>query len=283
MSLTIRQVPSGRGASWVREGFRTLFKRPLGFVGLYVLAFMAWLVLTLLPLVGVTLASATMPLVSIGYMLATRSALQGGPVHPGFFFEPLAKASLPARRQMVLLCVLNAAAVMAALALGDWADGGSFAQLQELLAASSDGNIEEMAGQIDSSSVAIGLLVRIGMLALVSVPFWHAPALVYWGGQSAAQALFSSTLAVWRNRGAFLVYGLAWTGAFVGLAFGMALLGVIFGVAGAQQAVGLAAGPIALVFSAAFYVSLLFTFDDSFGPSAYPGDAAAGDGPTIVQ
>jgi hypothetical protein len=282
MSLTIRQVPAQRGASWMREGFHTLFKRPLGFVGLYALVLMAWLLLTLLPLVGVILASATMPLVSIGYMLATRNVLQGGPAHPGHFFEPLTKASLPARRHMVVLCALNAAAVIAALALGNWADDGSFLRLQEL-AASPDSNIEKVAEQIESSSVAIGLLVRIGLLSLVSVPFWHAPALVYWGGQSAAQALFSSTLAVWRNRGAFLVYGLAWTGAFVGLALGMALLGVIFGVAGAQQVVGLAAGPIALLFSAAFYVSLLFTFNDSFGPSAHPGDRAAGDGPTIAE
>lgn len=265
----------------MREGFRTLFKRPLGFVGLYALVLMAWLLLALLPLAGAIIVSATMPLISMGYMLATRSALQGGPVHPGHFFEPLTKASLQARRQMLLLCVLNAAAVTAAFALGDWADGGSFLRLQEL-AGSSDSNMEQVTELIESSPVATGLLLRMALLALVSVPLWHAPALVYWGGQGAAQALFSSTLAVWRNRGAFLVYGLAWTGAFVGLAFGMALLGVIFGMAGAQQVVGLAAGPIALLFSAAFYVSLLFTFDDSFGPSAHPGDPAAGDGPTIA-
>jgi hypothetical protein len=265
----------------MREGFRTLFKRPLGFVGLYALVLMAWFLLALLPLVGVILASATMPLVSMGYMLATRSALQGGPVHPAHFFEPLTKAPLRPRRQMLLLCVLNAATVIGALALGDWADGGSFFRLQEL-AGSSNTHIEQIAQQIEFSSVAIGLLVRIGLLSLVSVPFWYAPALVYWGGQGAAQALFSSTLAVWRNRGAFMVYGLAWTGAFFALAFGMALLGVIFGVAGAQQLVGLAAGPIALLFSAAFYVSLLFTFNDSFGSSDNPNDPAAGGGPTIA-
>jgi hypothetical protein len=38
------------------------------------------------------------------------------------------------------------------------------------------------------------------------VPFWHAPGLVHWGSQGVGQALFSSTLAVWRCRGAFVVY-----------------------------------------------------------------------------
>ena len=53
---------------------------------------------------------------------------------------------------------------------------------------------------------------RFGLAACLSVPFWHAPALVYWQGQGVGQALFSSTLAVWRCKGAFLMYSLAWVG-----------------------------------------------------------------------
>ena len=56
----------------------------------------------------------------------------------------------------------------------------------------------------------------------LSVPFWHAPALVHWSGMGIAQALFSSTLAVWRCTGAFVVYSLCW-----------AALILIFGVAAA--------------------------------------------------
>ena len=51
--------------------------------------------------------------------------------------------------------------------------------------------------------------------ALLSVPFWHAPALVHWGGQGVAQALFSSTLALWRNKAAFALNGLLWFAAFM--------------------------------------------------------------------
>ena len=98
--------------------------------------------------------------------------------------------------------------------------------------------------------------------ALLSVPFWHAPALVHWGGQGVAQALFSSTLAVWRCKGAFFVYALAW--AALMLLFGI-VTALVFGLLGVPQLVGLIGVPAGLVFSAVFYISLLFTFNDSFG------------------
>jgi hypothetical protein len=97
--------------------------------------------------------------------------------------------------------------------------------------------------------------------SLLSVPFWHAPALVHWGGHSTGQALFSSTLAVWRSKGAFLVYGLCW----IGLSFAAAIAMTIVAQLGARPlatAMALAGG---LLFSTVFYVSLLFTFNDSFG------------------
>ena len=62
------------------------------------------------------------------------------------------------------------------------------------------------------------------------MPFWHAPALVHWGDQGPAQALFSSTLAVWRSRGAFAVYLLSWLGIIVAFGVTTALLAGLFSV-----------------------------------------------------
>ncbi len=97
------------------------------------------------------------------------------------------------------------------------------------------------------------------------MPFWHAPALVHWGGQTAGQALFSSALAVWRCKGAFAMYMLGWVGLI--LMFGLATA-LVLGLLGMAQLAGLMGIPAGLVFSAVFYISLLFTFNDSFGNAA---------------
>jgi hypothetical protein len=105
--------------------------------------------------------------------------------------------------------------------------------------------------------------VRLIGAALLSVPYWHSPALVHWGGQGALQALFSSTLALWRARAAFGVYALGWLGVSLALGLGLMLLA---GVTGSTQVVGLMALPIGLTVTVVFYVSLWFSFNDSFQP-----------------
>jgi hypothetical protein len=109
------------------------------------------------------------------------------------------------------------------------------------------------------------MLVRFSLIALLSVPFWHAPALVHWGGQAAAQALFSSTLALWRNKGAFVVYSLTWAALVVVFAVSVGLVGMVLG---SREFASFLVMPGVLVISTAFYVSLLFTFNDCFGPGS---------------
>jgi len=118
--------------------------------------------------------------------------------------------------------------------------------------------------------ISNGLMAFAILATLLSVPFWHAPALVLWGGQGVWQSLFSSTLGVWRAKGAYGVYGLAWAGASVVLSLGGGLLA---GALGARSAIVLLVPALALTLSTAFYVSLWFSFVDCFG-SPDDGDTA---------
>ncbi len=278
MALTIKQVPAAQGTRWVRDGFRTMFKRPLAFVGIYALVLIAGTLFWNIPVIGPLIVAAAMPLVSIGYMIATRSALQDGPVNPAHFMEPLSGSHPQRRRSMIALCAAYAVAGVAVYLISEWADGGSLGRLQAMMQ-SPEVDMPAMEAEIDQSPVLLGMIVRLVLLALISVPFWHAPALVHWGNQGTAQALFSSTVAVWRNRGAFAVYGLAWSAAFMAFGVVMALGMVLLGGAGTQSIVGIISGPVALFFSAAFYVSLLFTFNDSFGMNGQGGPDAADGAP----
>ena len=54
-------------------------------------------------------------------------------------------------------------------------------------------------------------MMFVGVCSLpVILAFWYAPALVVWHKMKPVQALFSSWVAVWRNKGPFLIYGMGW-------------------------------------------------------------------------
>ena len=259
-ALSLLKVPPQRGAAWVRDAFRLFGRRPLAFSGLFLVFLFGAMLVLFVPLVGGVLQMMLLPLLSLGFMIGSRSAMDGGPVHPGQFVEPFSEA--PKRRRALLwLCVLYGASAALLLWLCNVISDGSLARLQTLLAAG-DTPREEIDALMAEPGVFLGTVVGLLGATLLSVPFWHAPALVHWGAQSAGQALFSSTLAVWRCKGAFLVYALVWAGVIS--LFGL-VTAVILGAFGAPQLAGLLALPAGLMFSTVFYVSLIYSFNDSFG------------------
>ena len=279
MSLRILAVPPRQGARWVSLGFSGFLKKPLPYTSLLALFLFACLVLLAVPFIGGLLVLCLLPLLGLGFMIATRSSLEGGPVHVGHLFAPF-RAATPAdaarRSTLLRLCSLFALASAATMLLGDAFDGGSFERLQTLMAATrSAANQAEIDAVLAEPALRWAMAWRLGITSLLSIPFWHAPALVWWHGQGVGQALFSSWLACWRNRGAFAVYALGWAVTIV--VFGV-VAGSVFALLGAPQLVPLAAIPAGLMFTTAFYVSLYFTFKDSFatGPAAEEQEARSG-------
>ena len=261
MSLSLKPVPALQGARWMRDGFRLFGKYPLAFSVLLVAFLLLALLMSLLPWVGPLIVVAALPLLSLGFMVASEAALAGKPIHPGHFLSPLTGDTQRRARQLVL-CVAYGASTLLVMLLSDAVDGGKFEKLQRLLAQGNQAT--EVERLLRDGKLFWGVVCRFGLIALLSVPFWHAPALVHWGGQGPAQALFSSTLAVWRSRGAFAVYLLSWLGIIVTFGITTALLA---GLLSAREVAGMLLLPSVLIFSTVFYVSLLFTFNDSFGGS----------------
>ena len=267
MALRLLPVAPRQGWAWIRQAFALWRRRPLAFVGLFAFFLMAVLLLmAVVPVLGGPLGMALLPMLSLGFMIASRSALAGGPVHALQLVAGLRHPVPQQRRAQWLLCGLYALAAMLAVTLADWVDGGQFEALWKLLADAGNAAKPATSAQIEAvlsdPRLAQGLLVRFGLPALLSVPFWHAPALIHWGGQGVVQAMFTSTLALWRTRAAFTVYLLGWMGLMLGVALLVLLLGL---VSGARQALGVLTMPIGLLFSALLYVSLWFSFVDTFG------------------
>jgi hypothetical protein len=259
MALSLKTVPALHGAHWVRDGFRLFGRHPLAFSSLFAGFLLAMLVSSLVPLLGPLVLLAALPLLSLGFMVAAESALHGGPIHIGQFFSPL-RGEPGRRRALLALCGLYALGAFLVSLVADTLDGGAFEQLQRLLA--QGGRAKEVQAILAEPSLQWAMALRVAMITLLGVLFWHAPALVHWGGQGAAQALFSSTLAVWRCRGAFVVYVLTWTGLI--MAFG-AVTSLLLELLGQARLMGLVALPGGLILSTIFYVSLLFTYVGSFG------------------
>ena len=279
-NLRLRSVRAAQGLAWVRQGLRTFMKQPMAFAALFAAFMFAVFVLALLPVVGSLMVLALLPLVTLGFMNATRITLEGGFPTPRVFAEPL-RGDRPRALALVKLGLVYAAATFIVMWLSDWADGGAFeALMQGPPAGGKTSAPADMAARLAAPGLASGLLLRFGLAGLLAVPFWHAPALVLWGGQGAAQALFSSTLACWRNRGAFTVYMLAWV-AMIAL-FGT-LGSLVFTLVGVPSLFAVAVVPMSLLFTTVFYVSLYFTFSDCFDTGNGTPDSGAIPAPSTPE
>ena len=78
--MNAQRVSAGRGARWLAEGWRMFRASPLGW---FVLVFGYWVAMTILslvPVIGIGVAVALTPAVSVGFMAASRAAARGQPV-----------------------------------------------------------------------------------------------------------------------------------------------------------------------------------------------------------
>jgi hypothetical protein len=274
MALQLKAVEVSRGPRWVGDGFRIFARRPLPLTLLLLLyAAAGTLLAALLPFMGSLVQLMSLPLLSLGFMVATQSALRGGPVHPGQFFEPL-RNDPERRRALLILCASYGMLALGLLALCSWISNDVLTRLQLAMAQG-----DRARAQIDAILAEPGLTNAALLFSLLgtalSVPYWFAPALVHWAGQGVGQALFSSTLALWRNKGPFFAFMATWL-ALVGLL--SVALTTLLALVGLARLAGLLLMPVALVFTTVFYASQLFAFNDCFGGTG-PEKGPASDEP----
>ena len=257
--MKLQLVSPARGATWVRQGFAVFFKQPLAFAAVFAGLMFALFVLALLPTIGPLLLLSGLPLATLAFMIATRRATQGRSPLPAAFIEPVQAGRV---RLLVLakLGLAYAVSTFLIMWLSDAADGGALDALLKTLGDTKTPP-EQIVARIRDPQLQFGIVLRVGLASLLSLPFWHAPALSHWGGLGAAKALFFSFVACWRNKGAFAVYALTWAGVILGFAV---LANITFLMLGQLRLIGVLAMPASLLFSTVFYASLYFTFADCF-------------------
>jgi hypothetical protein len=212
----------------------------------------------------------SLPLLSLGFMVAGQNVLLDGKATPMQFVEPL-RGDAQRRKSLLILCLLYGVLVALVLLLADGVSHQAWARWNALSAQGPKAQAA-LTALLAEPGVTQGVLILAVLGTAVSIPFWHAPALIHWGGQTVGHALFSSTLALWRNKGAMLMYMLAWLGVI--MLFGV-LTAMVFNLLGMPQLAGVLGLPAGLMFSTVFYLSGLFCFNDSFGGAVREGDREA--------
>ena len=79
MALQLKPVPAARGMRWIADAFRLFARKPLAFTALFAVFLFGALVVSLVPLLGGLVQMMSLPLLSLGFMIASQSALLDGP------------------------------------------------------------------------------------------------------------------------------------------------------------------------------------------------------------
>lgn len=251
MQLNI--VPPATGVQWVKQGIQTFFKQPLALGGLFFIFMAVASVASIIPVLGSVLALVILPGATLGLMVATLEASRGKFPMPSVLATAF-RAGQERLRAMLVLGAMYAAGFLLVMGISSLFDGGDFAKLYLV-----GGRLSQELLQRPDFQTAT--FVGMGLYVPLSLLFWHAPALVHWHGVSPTKAIFFSMVACWRNKGAFLVFGMAWMAIFSFAGIVVMTLAAVIGMPAAGGALMMG---VALITAAMFFSSIYFTFSDSF-------------------
>jgi len=192
----MRVVPAKNGWKWLLQGFELFRKSPAMWLFLVFTYWIAVAMLGQIRYVGLAASTVLLPAFSVSFMVMC-AALEGGRalqpalLFSGFRREPARLMTLGAAYLVSIVAVLGAASVADSGALLRWVLSGQ----------------EPSVESLRDGSVSRGLMLAALAGTPVLMAFWFAPVLAAWAGLGAAQSLFYSFFAVWRNWRAFCVYG----------------------------------------------------------------------------
>ena len=192
----MRVVPAKNGWSWLVRGFALFRKSPPMWL---FLVFTYWIAATLLGqirYVGPAASTVLLPVFFVSFMVMCAVLDRGGLLRPSLLFSGF-RSGLGT---LIALGALSLVSIVVVLGIASLADSGA---LMTLILSGQQPSVEAM----QDGSVLNAMLVAALAAPPVAMAFWFAPVLVAWSRIGAAQSLFYSFFAVWRNWRAFFVYG----------------------------------------------------------------------------
>jgi hypothetical protein len=153
--------------------------------------------------IGVFVVLLVTPALSVGFMTACRQAIQNERILPTAYLAAFRLPSTVARKRILQLGLIYTACILILSFLASLIV--DFEALLPLLTSDEAPSTEAMQQLYKLVFVGGLLYIPIAML------MWFAPLLVAWAEMPLLQAIFSSWMACWSNRGAFAYYLLIWS------------------------------------------------------------------------
>ena len=250
--MKLNSVAPKEGYTWIRQGIWLFKQNPLGFLMLvFMYVFVAQLAV-LVPVIGVFAVLLLTPTLSVGFMTACRQAIQKERIRPSVYV--IALQSSPLIRKRILQLGLVYAALILALSfiLSMLVD---FELLIPLMT-----NDKPISPEVVRQ---IYLILFFGGLLYIPVAMlmWFSPVLVAWADMPVAQALFSSAIACWANRGAFFLYIAIWGAILIAIPL---TIGSIFDALDLGQAASFIIAPISMAGLTVMHCSFFATWKACF-------------------
>ncbi|MBU3588148.1 hypothetical protein ICN30_09900 [Polynucleobacter sp. 31A-FELB] len=250
--MKLNSVAPKEGYTWIRQGIWLFKQNPLGFLMLvFMYVFVAQLAV-LVPVIGIFAVLLLTPTLSVGFMTACRQAIQKERIRPSVYV--IALQSSPLIRKRILQLGLVYAALILALSfiLSMLVD---FELLIPLMT-----NDKPITPEVVRQ---IYLILFFGGLLYIPVAMlmWFSPVLVAWADMPVAQALFSSAIACWANRGAFFLYIAIWGAILIAIPL---TIGSIFDALDLGQVASFIIAPISMAGLTVMHCSFFATWKACF-------------------
>ena len=251
--MKLNVVPAKTGTLWVRQGIRAFWKQPLALTGLFFMFMASMSILSIVPVLGSFLALMLLPAATLGLMAATREVELGKFPMP-FILAAGFRTGADGKKNMIVLGLIYALCFVGVMGISTLVDGGDFAQLYLV------------GGTLDAETVMEpdfqnAMWLSMMLYLPLSLVFWHAPALTHWHGVPVSKSLFFSAIACLSNWRAFLMFGVMWTGIFMGTTLIITLIGSLLGDG---EFAAMALLPAMLMMASMFFSSTYYSFVDCF-------------------
>jgi hypothetical protein len=250
--MRLNSVTPKEGYTWIRQGIWLFKQNPLGFLMLvFMYVFVAQLAV-IVPVIGVFTVLLLTPTLSVGFMTACRQAIQKERIRPSVYLVALQSGQFIRKRILQLGLIYAALILLMSFVLSLLVD---FETLLPIM--TTDNPITPEALRQVYLVLVFGAILYIPIAMLM----WFSPILIAWADMSVPQALFSSWLACWANKGAFFFYLTIWSAILIAIPL---TIGMIFDALSFSQAASFIVAPISVAGLTIMHCSFYATWKACF-------------------